>query len=385
VHQGSRLSGKPKAFLAECLREARHYLAHNGPGWRFRGGGAATMATLTPAEQTVISAADPQVAGEVATILAWLAGRADPEGRIADPVQMSARLLARLCGDRRIVNEEGKRRRATTLALEQLEQLGVITMASEYRVGQRGRLWSCWYQFGSGVLARRVSVPKAQWDEIEPFTPKVVAPTLAIVESRPVEAPSAPVIEVRVLGELVVREGLVRVLSDGVRGPARTLITAAPDVQRPTVAPTLQEPWFMRAWLTKPFTPGRLFAPNAAAMTIAFPDVEARRLMPRRQRLAWGGGGASGPSGAGAPLAPVIPLAPSLGKASEPVSPIATTSAPAAAVPAAQPAAPGRSEQELRAELAAEAGAELAATVPLDLLEVILHAYGGFRGRARGS
>ena len=258
-------------------------------------------------------------------------------------------------------------------------------MASEYRVGQRGRLWSCWYQFGSGVLARRVSVPKAQWDEIEPFTPKVVAPTLAIVESRPVEAPSAPVIEVRVLGELVVREGLVRVLSDGVRGPARTLITAAPDVQRPTVAPTLQEPWFMRAWLTKPFTPGRLFAPNAAAMTIAFPDVEARRLMPRRQRLAWGGGGASGPSGAGAPLAPVIPLAPSLGKASEPVSPIATTSAPAAAVPAAQPAAPGRSEQELRAELAAEAGAELAATVPLDLLEVILHAYGGFRGRARGS
>src|SRR4029077_7155091 len=53
VHQGSRLSGKPKAFLAECLREARHYLAHNGPGWRFRGGGAVTMATLTPADQTV--------------------------------------------------------------------------------------------------------------------------------------------------------------------------------------------------------------------------------------------------------------------------------------------------------------------------------------------
>ena len=71
--KGSRLSGKPKAFLAECLREARHYLAHNGPGWRFRGGGAVTMATLTPADQTVISAADPQLAGEVATILAWLA------------------------------------------------------------------------------------------------------------------------------------------------------------------------------------------------------------------------------------------------------------------------------------------------------------------------
>jgi hypothetical protein len=273
---------------------------------------------------------------------------------------------------------------ARPLALEQLEQLGVITMASEYRVGQRGRLWSCWYQFGSGVLARRVSVPKAQWDEIEPFTPKVVVPTLAIVESRPVEAPSVPVIEVRVLGELVVREGLVRVLSDGVRGPARTLITAAPDVQRPTVMPTLHEPWFMRAWLTMPFTPGRLFTPNAAAMVIAFPDVEARRRMPRRMRLAAGGGGASGPSGAAAPLAPVIQLAPR-GKASEPVSPIATTSAPAAAAPTDQPAAPGRSQQALRAELAAEAGAEVAAVVPLDLVEVILHAYRGHRGRTRGS
>jgi hypothetical protein len=383
-HQGSRLAQRPRAFLATCLREARHYIEHHGPMWRFRGRGTAGLATLTPADHAVVSAADPQVAGEVATILAWLAGRADPEGRIADPVQMSARLLARLCGDRRI-NAEGKRRRATTLALEQLEQLGVITMASEYRVGQRGRLWSCWYQIGSGVLARRVSVPKAQWDEIEPFTPKVVAPTLAIVESPPVEAPSAPVIEVRVLGELVVREGLVRVLSDGVRGPARTLITAAPDVQRPTVMPTLHEPWFMRAWLTMPFTPGGLFTPNAAAMVIAFPDVEARRRMPRRQRLAWGGGGASGSSGAASPLAPVIPLTLPPEKASEPVSPIATTLAPAAAAPANQLAALGRSEHELRAELAAEAGAEVAAAVPLDLLEVILHAYGGFRGRGRGS
>jgi hypothetical protein len=149
--------------------------------------------------------------------------------------------------------------------------------------------------------------------------------------------------------------------------------------------PTLHAPWFMRAWLTMPFTPGRLFTPAAAAMVIAFPDIEARRRMPRSQRLAWGGGGASGPSGAAAPLAPVIALPPSRGKASESVSPIATAAAPAAAPPVDQPAARGRSEQELRAELAAEAGAELAATLPLDLVEVILHAYGGFRGRARGS
>jgi hypothetical protein len=335
------------------------------------------------------------VAIEVATILSWLASRAGADGRIADPIQMSARLLWRLCGDRRIVEADGKRHRATTLALVQLEQLGVITMASEYRVGKRGRLWSCWYQFGSGVLARQFALPKSEWDEIKPFTGKVVAPTLALVEERPVEMPVAPIVELRVLGERVTKEGLVRVLTDGVRGPARTLVTSAPDVERPTAAPSLHAPWFVRAWLQLPFTPARLWAPNAA-MVIAFPDVEARRRMPRRLRIAWGGGGGSrGSSSDGgatesssdggssessspAPLAPVIQLAPRTEMASSPIAAL-----PAVAERADSAAAPVLSEQEMRAELAIEAGAEVAAAVPLDLLEVILRAYGGLRGRSR--
>jgi hypothetical protein len=320
-------------------------------------------------------------------ILMWLAGRADDAGRIGEPVQIATGLLARLCGDRRIV-DDGKRRRTSTLAIEELERVGVLTLASEYRVGQRGRTWSCWYQFGSGALAREFALPKSEWDEIKPFSTKVVAPTLALVEGSPAETPSAPVVEVRVLGERVTAEGLVRVLSAGVRGPARTLVTTAPDVHRPTVAPTLHASWFVRAWRQMPFTPARLWAPNPA-MVIAFPDVEARRRMPRRQRIEWGGGGVSGSSGSSgsAPLAPVIPLAPRGGNASAPSAPSSPSSpavAPTAAGTPDRPAALGRSEQEMRAELAVEAGAEVAAVVPLDLLEVVLGAYGGLRGRARG-
>jgi hypothetical protein len=40
--------------------------------------------------------------------------------------------------------------------------------------------------------------------------------------------------------------------------------------------------------------------------------------------------------------------------------------------------------EELRAELAAELGDAGAAVLPLDMLEVMARAWGGFRGRARG-
>ena len=459
-HQGSRLGGRPRAFLATCLREARHYIEHHGPMWRFRGRGTAGLATLTPADLAVVRAADPQLATEVATILAWLAWRAGEDGRIVDPVQMSARLLVRLCGDRRIEEGDGKRRRTTTLALIELERLGVLTMASNYRVGQRGRTWSCWYQFGSGVLPRAVSLPASKWAELEPSATSAatqLVPTLATLEvvasiaSDPTDedAARATIVEVKVLGERVVPEGLLRVLSDGARGAPRTLLTRAPDVERPTATPASRSPWFERAYLLRPFTPRRLWSADPA-MVIAFPDLEARRRMPRRERLAWGGG-TGGPSDGGVPGALVIPLRSvseaaaiplrSVGAAASspaiPSSPIATTSAVATTsvtAPAGDPPDPGamrpdraavrveelraelgdagaasapeelraelgdagaasapavrtmppgagRSEHELRAELAALVGEGAAAAVPISLLEVMCHAWGGARGR----
>jgi hypothetical protein len=387
-HLGSRLASCPRELLADCVREARNYIEHYASRWRFRGRGhAGGLATLTPADQAVIGAVDARVVVEVATILAWLAGRADGDGRIADPVQISARLLIRLCGDRRIdVDGDGKRRRTTAFALTELERVGVLTMASNYRRGQRGRLWACWYRFGSGELARSVSLPAGKWAEIDPSAAAPLVPTLPTLEVVAPSAPrqdiaSAPIVEVRVLGERVVPEGLLRVLSDGARGVPRTLLTLAPEVQCPTAAPAARAPWFVRAYLLRPFTPGRLWSSDPA-MVIAFPDLEARRKMSRRERIAWGGGG--GTEGGG--VAPVVPLrAPAV--PSSPTVPSSPIAAPAAAVApglANRTAAPQRSVEELRAELAAEVGAELAAALPIDLLEVTCRAWGGHRRRARG-
>lgn len=395
AHAGSQLGARPRVFLETCLQEGRHYFENYSGRWRFRGrGDGGGLATLTTADHAVLAEVDPRVRDEVAVILMWLAGRADDAGRIVEPVQIATGLLKRLCGDRRIV-DDGKRRRTSTIALAELERIGVLTLASEYRVGQRGRCWSCWYQFGSGALPRPISLPAAQWEELA--SPSVVAkaPTLAI--AAPVEpsadAVRAPIVEARVVGERVVPEGLLRVLSDGARGAPRTLLTVARDVERPTATPAARLPWFVRVYQVRPMTPGRLWSPDPP-LGIAFPDVEARRRMSRRERLAWGGGGADGPNGAAptgaaAPVAPVIPLPVRGEELSAPSVPSAAVAAPAGAEPdlpalAGAVGAPARPEA-LRAALAADAGAEVAVAVPLELLEVMLCAWRGFRGRGRGS
>jgi hypothetical protein len=369
-HTGSRLAGRERVFRETCLREARHYITHHAARWRFRGrGDGGGLATLTPADQTVLAAIDPRVRGEVSTILAWLAGRADGEGRIGEPVQISTGLLARLCGDRRL-EDDGKRRRTTTLALAELERLGVLTLAHNYRVGQRGRVWSCWYQFGSGEVSRALELPATAWAALAP-PPISAAPLVIAAPAAEIELPSAPVVVVRVVGERAVPEGLLRVLSDGARGVPRTLLTLAPEVARPTAVPSARAPWFVRPFLARSFTPAELRSVNAATV-VAFPDVAARRQMTRGERLAWGGA-----------LSPVIPL-----RAGAPVAPSARGVAPVAAAAAratAPVAAAERDERDepsaaptLRAELAAEVGAA-AEELPLDLVDIVAHAWRAFR------
>ena len=406
-HNGSTLNAR--AFVATCLREGRHYFEHYSTLWPFRGrGDAGGLGTLTEADQPVLAAIDPRVRDEAAAVLAWLAGRADGEGRVGEPAQIATGLLARLCGDRR-VDDAGKRRRATALALAELERIGVLTMAAEYRVGHHGRSWSCWYRFGSGELPRVVALPAADWAALEQASTVATAPTLAIVpSSAPLEdAAGAPVVEVRVVGERVVPEGLLRVLTDGARGRARTLLTLASDVGRPTAAPAARAPWFVRAFQTHAFTPSELWTANVATV-IAFPDVEARRRMTRRERIALGGGGTG--CGGAAP-APVIPLradggestgglaneagpAAELGSVVEqicpitaaPIAPVGSPDAPVATAPPGRAdgtAAPdaARSVEAMRAELAAEVGYAIAAAMPLELLEIACRAWGKFRGR----
>ena len=374
-HTGSRLAARGRVFRDTCLREARHYITHHAARWRFRGrGDGGGLATLTMADQTVLAAIDPRVRGEVSTILAWLAGRADGDGRLGEPVQISTGLLARLCGDRRI-EDDGKRRRTTTLALAELERLGVLTLAHNYRVGQRGRVWSCWYQFGSGEVSRAVEMPAATWAALVP-APSPVAEAAALAIAVPAaaaaalpEVPGAPVVVVRVVGERAVPEGVVSVLSDGERGVPRTLLTLAPEVARPTAVPSARAPWFVRPFQARTFTPAELRSVTAATV-IAFPDVAARRRMTRGERLAWGGALSPViPQRVDASGAPSVPGTCDVAPAELPPDRAERADPPVACIPAAG---------ELRAELAAEVG-PAAAALPLDLVDVVAYAWRAFR------
>lgn len=379
-HAGSRLSDRPRLFRDTCVREAAHYITHHSPRWRFIGkGDGGGLATLTPADQAVVVAADARVQGEVAAILAWLAGRADGEGRIGEPVQIATGLLARLCGDRR-VDEGGQRRRTTTLAIAELERLGVLTLAREYRVGHRGRAWCCWYRFGSGELPRAVEISAAAWSAIAPepaCAERAEVPLAAEAEgelaaqegsaSVAPEVASVPV-SVRVLGERDVPEGVIQVLSDGVRGAPRTRLAVAADVGRPTARPASREPWFVRMFQRRTFTPAELLVADAAKV-IPMPDLEARRRMTRRERLA----------GAARAPAVVVPL-----RAPSAEDLAAAVSAPTLLPLGSAPAPAVELALDPRAELAAEIGAEAAAELPLDVAEVAAHAWRAFL-RGRGS
>lgn len=265
THSGSRLSCRPRRFRGECLREGAHYLTHHGPRWRFRArGDGGGLATLVAADQIVVQRAR-YIKPEVATILAWLAARADKDGVVAHPVQISSGLLARLCGDRRVVVGE-QRRRATTIAIEELESLGVLTLAREYAVGRRGRIWSCWYRFGSGRLPERVELPAAEWAGLTDMPQNATA------------CPESEAITVRVVAERTAANSVVRVLSDGSRVPPRTAVKASLDVPA----------WVLRMF-RRPYTPGELVAPSVPIL-IPFPDLEAWRRLPRRMRVPGAGG-----------------------------------------------------------------------------------------------
>jgi len=401
-HGGSRLAARPRVFRDTCIREAAHYITHHSSRWRFQGkGDGGGLGTLMPADQVVVSSADARVKGEVAAILAWLAGHADGEGRIGEPVQIATGLLARLCGDRR-VDDDGKRRRTTTLAMIELERLGVLTLAREYRVGHRGREWSCWYRFGSGELPRTMEVSPSVWAAIGSATARsqevaarqegegqeapesqgalvrvavegepVVGGTLAAeggivaTEGAVVVALAPAPVTVRVLGEREVPEGLLQVLSDGLRGAPRTLLALAKDIGQPTAHAESREPWFMRMFQRRAFTPAELLVADAAKV-VPMPDLTARRRMTRRERLA----------ASQAPAA-VIPLRAPPAEILVPRAPVVTPQVMTASVTALAPELALATDP--RAELGAEIGADAAAELPLDLAEIAAYAWRAFR------
>jgi hypothetical protein len=280
AHPGSRLD--PREFLRDCIREASNYIRNFGSHWRFRGQGAGGgLATLATADAVVCDAVAPVVRDEVATILSWLASRADSAGHIGDPVQMASGLLARLCGDRRVL-VDGKRRRATTIAIEELERLGVLTVAANYVVGRHGRMFLCWYQMGSGVLPRRETVNDAQWAALIPAylpDPSPSAAPLAQTPPNALDAPHSASVTICVLGEKRVPEGTLQVLSDGLRGIPRTRLLPAADVGPDPNSASGRLPWYIRMYCQRAFTPGELRTADVSKV-VPFPDLKRSRSGP---------------------------------------------------------------------------------------------------------
>jgi len=148
-----------------------------------------------------------------------------------------------------------------------------------------------------------------------------------------------------------------------VTGPTRLAVAA--DVGRPTARPASREPWFVRMFQRRTFTPAELLVADAAKV-IPMPDLEARRRMTRRERLA----------GAARAPAVVVPL-----RAPSAEDLAAAVSAPTLLPLGSAPAPAVELALDPRAELAAEIGAEAAAGLPLDVADVAAHAWRAFLRR----
>ena len=256
AHTGSRLAGSAR-FTAECIREGWHYLRSRGPRWPFRGRGRSSsvaLGVLVAADRRVLELVDVRVRTEAGAVLAFLAGKADGGGVVADPVEWATGLVRRLLGDRR-VEDNGQRRRAAVMAVEELARLGVITRHSGHAVGRHGRRWSVWYRFGSGELPAAVTVDRASWERAgrrEVLVPSLAmaAPTIAPVCAEAAQdAPGAAndnSIEVREVGARTVREGVLRALSEA-GAPVRVVLVPGPEAPGPA-RPGYRAAWWVRQW-----------------------------------------------------------------------------------------------------------------------------------------
>lgn len=186
----SKLQGE--RFVKQCLREGMHYYHRIKKLPQRARSLAATvgrMRALQPADRLVLAQVAAEVREEAWAILEYLHGHAAPSGDVLDTVMLGrAQLDALIVADRR-VRIDGRRCRAEVLAVRELERLGVLSLYVDYSRGRHGRVFCCWYVFGSGVL-----------------------PTQRAPGGRHAVRGAG-----LVLAERRVREGVVRVWSDGTR------------------------------------------------------------------------------------------------------------------------------------------------------------------------
>lgn len=207
---------KGERFVKQCMREGMHYyerIRHLPQRARASIGSVARLRPLTVPDEAVLGKVDATVRDEARVILEYLHGHANADGDVLDPVRIGRAQLGAILADRRIVID-GRRHRADVIAVSELERLGVLSLYVDYSVGQHGRVFSCWYRFGSGQLA--ATQPLTASAPADPTNALAVTPATS-TSVEPLVATEAPR-GVLVLAERNVAEGTLRVLSDGERG-----------------------------------------------------------------------------------------------------------------------------------------------------------------------
>jgi hypothetical protein len=278
-HLSATQAVSPRRFVADSLREAGHYWDRHvvplvgaaGSVGRGRGRVDRVLRPLPEIDrEAVLPGVVEAVRPEAALVLQFLRNAASVEGVVANPVSLSGARLKELCGERRVCGEgpDGpQRRRAAVMAVEELVRLGVLQLHTDYATGRHGRLYTCWYRFGSGALptADGGGALVLAVREVEEGRLEVVAgadgPQVRILEPRvAAEPPQEP----RCAGSSGQEGDSQERAAGGVQEPSGM------GGQAPASVPSgrEQEPWWVRMYLRRAFSPAE------------FLDGDARRLVP---------------------------------------------------------------------------------------------------------
>ncbi len=250
------------AFVRDTMREVAHYYDRRvvpaGRAVRVRGADLVLRPLAEVDRAALLEPVPTELRSAVEPIVRFLFGVSDGDGWVAHPVNLSGRILGALVGERRlrVVGPDGvvQRRRAAVVAVEELVRLGVLAVHTDYSTGRHGRLYTCWYRFGSGALPAEVD-------------------GRLVVAVRDIEEGRLTVVADR-RGDLAV--GLE---------PASSRSGGAP--------PSGAEPWWVRMYRRRAFTPAEFF--EGDRRTVLPGPFRHRR---RKGELARGGADPGPPPGA---------------------------------------------------------------------------------------
>jgi len=281
AHEGSKTIAEEgrHAFVRQCLAEAASYYDGYAHRWPFRGRGMVACAALGTADEAVLALVDERIRDYTAVLLSFLAGCADAAGEVGEPIELAGGLLRALwAGDPRVV-VDGKRVPAMKVVIAELIRIGVLTLHTEYAIGRHGRVYHCWYRFGSGVAPKPLEVAPGV-ELIAPAAPprprdrRRVGPAPV---TAPAPVPSAALTEPVVPAAMGEPRPVVTSEPDAAPELASSPGLCEPEVPSEPAVRRVGEPWYDAAASAASLTETRQDAPSAVP---ARPLVVAQRVVP---------------------------------------------------------------------------------------------------------